>query len=74
MLKGQLTFCLLFKDLDYVHTGSFPSVFAAAKMNNDINYKNSHGMKFLPFFQRRGLCWFSSECVEKWRAFRNNSE
>ena len=34
--------------------------FHNSRNENDMNYKNSHHMKFLVSFLRRGLCWFSS--------------
>ena len=43
--------------------------FHNSQNENDINYKNSHPIKFLVFVLRRSLCWFSLNYVSKSGAF-----
>ena len=48
--------------------------FHNSQNEDDANHKNPHGIKFLVFVLRRGLCWFLLNCVNRYGAFLNNSE
>ena len=39
--------------------------FHNSRNENDMNYKNSHRIKFSVFVLRRSLCWFSLNYVNK---------
>ena len=47
--------------------------FPNGQNENDENCKNYHRLK-LVFVHRRGLCWFSFNCVNRSEVFSNNSK